>query len=342
MSEITIIVPVYKVEKYLAECLDSLRSQKMTDIEILLIDDGSPDSSGEICNAYAAEDKRIRVIHQENAGVSAARNRGIDEAQGKYICFVDSDDVVDCEYCSVLYGMLQGTSFDFSACAVQRFCEGEDRNGAHENLSYQPTAISNTAYLKRQLEKKSEIGPIDKLFRKEALQSIRFAENRRYEDVVFSADLAQYLKNGVIYTEQTLYYYRMQPESFMATQAMVLLGDFVVAGEHMIEVSKTKCPELLHMCLKYAVTYPWYMVDTIYVKRSFMKNRRFLNELQGFLQRHIQEYEKENVVTGVMLRRMKLFAKSRFLYGLNAYARLLRVYLYRILGKDAYADGHGI
>ena len=100
---ISVITPVYKVEKYLSQCIDSIMAQSFTDFELLLIDDGSPDRCGEICDEYAGKDKRIRVFHQGNAGVSAARNKGLKEAQGRYVTFVDSDDYVLPGYLHDLY-----------------------------------------------------------------------------------------------------------------------------------------------------------------------------------------------------------------------------------------------
>ena len=92
--KISVIVPVYNVEKYLRRCIDSILAQTFSDFELLLIDDGSKDSSGEICEEYAGKDARIRVFHRQNGGVSTARNLGIDKAKGEWIYFVDSDDVV--------------------------------------------------------------------------------------------------------------------------------------------------------------------------------------------------------------------------------------------------------
>ena len=94
VPEISIIVPVYKVEEYLSQCIDSILVQTFTNFELLLVDDGSPDRCGEMCEEYAQKDERIRVFHQENAGVSTARNKGLAEAYGKYIVFVDSDDYI--------------------------------------------------------------------------------------------------------------------------------------------------------------------------------------------------------------------------------------------------------
>lgn len=103
MPKISIIVPVYKVEKYLHRCLDSIIAQTFTDWECILIDDGSPDGSGKICDEYAQKDGRFRVFHQENQGVSAARNKGLDEARGEYVNFIDSDDWIDSKLLELLY-----------------------------------------------------------------------------------------------------------------------------------------------------------------------------------------------------------------------------------------------
>ncbi len=103
MPQISIIVPIYKVEKYLRRCLDSIINQTFTDWECILIDDGSPDNSGKICDEYAEQDERFMVIHQKNQGVSVARNMGLDTAKGEWITFVDSDDWVDEKYLALLY-----------------------------------------------------------------------------------------------------------------------------------------------------------------------------------------------------------------------------------------------
>ena len=94
MCEISIIVPVYKVEKYLKKCVDSILAQTFSDFELILVDDGSPDNSGRICDDYAKKDARVRVVHKQNGGLSSARNAGIEVAKGKYLGFVDSDDYI--------------------------------------------------------------------------------------------------------------------------------------------------------------------------------------------------------------------------------------------------------
>lgn len=112
-TNISIIVPVYNVEEFLSKCIDSILAQSYSHFELLLIDDGSKDNSGKICDEYAQKDKRIKVIHQKNAGVSAARNRGISEAKGDYICFIDADDWVNKEYLETFSSLIKDSSIDF-------------------------------------------------------------------------------------------------------------------------------------------------------------------------------------------------------------------------------------
>lgn len=112
MPQISVIVPIYNVEKYLQRCIDSILAQTFTDYELILVDDGSPDNCGKICNQYALRDSRIKVIHQENAGASAARNSGLGMAEGEFVCFCDSDDYIDTDYFEVLYTTITEKNYD--------------------------------------------------------------------------------------------------------------------------------------------------------------------------------------------------------------------------------------
>lgn len=122
MAEITIIVPVYNVEKYIRRCIDSLITQTFKSIEILLIDDGSKDNSGAICDEYALKDDRVKAIHKKNGGVSSARNVGLDNATGTYIMFCDPDDYVDPTWCEKMYSVISGAANDicFGSCGFNR------------------------------------------------------------------------------------------------------------------------------------------------------------------------------------------------------------------------------
>lgn len=142
MSEplISVIVPVYNVEKYISACVDSILAQTYTKLEILLVDDGSTDSSGALCDEYARRDVRVRVIHQENGGLSNARNTGMQTAQGTYFAFVDSDDFIAGDYIAYLYEMIEKHHAQIAVCGYQKVYPGDEyscyrgRTGNHNSV----------------------------------------------------------------------------------------------------------------------------------------------------------------------------------------------------------------
>lgn len=340
MPKISVIVPVYKVENYLRECINSLMNQTFKDIEIILVDDGSPDCCGEICDVLAKEDDRICVIHQKNQGLSCARNAGIQRASGKYLCFLDSDDLVLPTYCEILYNLLNETPYDFSFCGVARFRDGE--TPPNTDVNGHPVVVNNIEYLRMQLERKTEFGVWNKLFRREVFNQISFAPQRLNEDVLFSADILEKLNHGAIGTPKQLYLYRQREGSIVSNQAIYGSSDFIYAASYLLNSVIQYAPELTKTALHYAGDYPWMFVDRIYVRGEFARNRVFLQTLQIFLRKNIKQYEELEIFSRTKTHRMKMFSTSKILYAFNAYARLFRVYLFRLIGKDAYKNGHGI
>lgn len=119
--KVSIVVPVYKVEEYIDRCLDSLLNQTLKDIEIILVDDGSPDNCPKICDEYAQKDARVRVVHKQNEGLGYARNSGMEVAVGEYIAFVDSDDFVDIRMFEELYDVARGNDSDVVYCNIYKY-----------------------------------------------------------------------------------------------------------------------------------------------------------------------------------------------------------------------------
>lgn len=132
---ISVIIPVYKVENYIRSCVDSILNQKLANFECILVDDGSPDNCPTICDEYAQNDRRIRVVHQENQGLSAARNAGMRMASGEWLAFVDSDDCVHPDYLSMLYETAQATDADIVCCS---FFSIQDQESMDEKWTYSP------------------------------------------------------------------------------------------------------------------------------------------------------------------------------------------------------------
>ena len=339
MPELSIIVPVHNTKNYLPACIDSILAQSFTNFELILIDDESTDGSGSLCDKYAQQDSRIKVIHQKNAGAASARNTGVRQAQGKYICFVDSDDMIAPDYCRTLYDLLDGTQFDLSVCGSCRFKRENQIIAVYNGVAGE---MSNAEYLYAQLQRKSEFGFWNKMFRKELFEQLCFVAGRRNEDVIFSCDIAKKLYNGVICTSEQLYFYRMNEEGVTARQNKNADPDMIYAGMYLVETAKNIYPEIVNDCLRYAAVYPWSFVDKIYVHRTFKDDQEYLNRLQEYLRNYRLEYSQMSCLDSKIRKRMMLFARSRILYAFNAYARLARLYFFRILGKDPYADGHGI
>lgn len=203
---ISIIVPVYKVEKYLENCILSLLNQTYENIEIILIDDGSPDNSGKICDEYAEKDERIKVIHGENAGVSVARNIGIENASGQYLAFIDSDDYVEKTMIERLYTLIKNNEAAISACNVIKFIEGEELK-TNENLEEKTKFCSvEDAIVLTILDDNFGNFVCNKLFKKELFKEIRFPTDRRYEDVATTYKLLCKADKIAVTTFEGYYY----------------------------------------------------------------------------------------------------------------------------------------
>lgn len=203
---ISVVVPVYQVEAYLSRCVESLRAQTYEHLEIILVDDGSPDACPGICDAYAGKDPRIRVIHQENAGLSGARNAGIGAARGEYLAFVDSDDYVSADFIRVLYELIRKTGCAVSQCRFA-YVRGE-APGAEEDEAYQ---IYRGEQLMEQLygpeeEATNFVVAWNKLYRRDLFDRIRYPKGRIHEDEATTYRLFHEGGN-LVYTRRELYGY---------------------------------------------------------------------------------------------------------------------------------------
>ncbi len=212
-SLISIIVPCYNVEAYLPRCIDSLLRQTYPNIEIILVDDGSPDNCGKVCDKYADKDNRIKVIHKMNGGLSDARNAGIDVASGEYITFVDGDDWIHSQYVEILLNNLTETGADISACSFVRTSEEMLMNTKVGKSSYHiyssEKAIEQTLY-----QNKLDNSTWGKLYKKSLFYKCRFTVGRLYEDLDFFYKVYEQATRFV-YTEAVLYYYYYRSDSIL-------------------------------------------------------------------------------------------------------------------------------
>lgn len=213
--KISVIVPVYKAEAYLPTCIQSIREQTYQNLEIILIDDGSPDRCGELCDAYAAEDPRIRVIHKENGGQSAARNMALDIATGDYIGFVDADDWLEPTMYETLYKLLTDHNAQISACGAR--LHFEDGSTAYLNTNY-PADSSRRVFttieaLENVISNKQLTNSLwDKLYKRQIFDGLRLSEGKIYEDMELMPKCLEKAET-VVYDPAPLYQYRQTASS---------------------------------------------------------------------------------------------------------------------------------
>lgn len=207
-KKISIIVPVYNAEKYLDHCMKSLCSQSFSNIEILLVDDGSTDGSGGLCDRYAEETERVRVFHMENSGVSAARNKGIEEATGDYLSFVDADDWIMPDMLEHLVKLLENTGYDVAGCG---FREVSDHGGSQEE---QTELLAGREFIEKGILS-SDTSCCNKLFRWNSEEKRYFDTSLSIgEDMLFLLRLAEDRKRYCRSSYQG-YCYRMNETSAM-------------------------------------------------------------------------------------------------------------------------------
>lgn len=217
MDKISVIVPIYNTERYLRSCVESVCCQTCSELEILLIDDGSTDSSGDLCDEYAGRDKRIRVIHRKNGGLSAARNTGIEVSTGNWLTFVDADDILEKGMIERLYRAAKETNSDIAIAGFQRFQQetelSEVRDVAGPQMLSSEEALSIINRYKDE-EAVTLITAWGKLYRRELFTDLRYPEGKWHEDEFLAHHLLGGAK-GITLLPERLYFYRQRPDSFM-------------------------------------------------------------------------------------------------------------------------------
>ena len=246
MKLISVIIPIFNVEAYLRECIISVINQTYSNLEIILVNDGSPDNCGAICDAYAKQDARITVIHKENGGLSDARNAGLDICTGDYIAFVDSDDVVHPRFIEVLYANLLEANADISFCDFEKFTETKN---IHFSNSHQSKKINldglkmiDNLYDTNWMPKNVVVW--NKLYKREIFSNLRFPKGLVHEDEYIFIDL--YKNNPkVVYTSEKLYFYRVRDNSIMADFSYLRISSYLKALDNrMYFFNKINHPKL--------------------------------------------------------------------------------------------------
>lgn len=217
MDLISVIVPVYNVSEYLCECVDSILSQTYQNLEIILADDGSNDGCSVLCDNYASKDRRVRVIHQINQGASVTRNKGFEASHGRYITFIDADDIISENYIEVLHGLILNHNAQIAVCAFTRL-----RKELGTEIGAKDYAIASEKMLKEWHGKRKALETVvwNKIYSRSIFESFKdykpFPEGKAYEDIYTSHLFADNAKTIAV-TGAKLYYYRKREGSASRT-----------------------------------------------------------------------------------------------------------------------------
>ena len=248
---ISVIVPVYNVEKYLARCVRSIRKQTYSNLEIILVDDGSPDACPRMCDQFALDDARIKVIHKPNGGLSDARNAGIDAASGAYIGFVDSDDYIHPEMYMGLWKSLKAEGADIAVCGMKKvFDDSGDITDQPENtvrVYSGREAVSNIFEASLYLQ---SVVAWNKLYRRELFDDVRYPAGKIHEDEFTTYELF-YKSDKVVYNTGIYYYYYQRADSIMGERKNSFSSDGLEAYEQMTDFFEKRGETYILQLIRY-------------------------------------------------------------------------------------------
>ncbi|MDM0466714.1 glycosyltransferase [Clostridium perfringens] len=229
---ITLIVPIYNVDKYLKRCIDSILCQSYENIEVILVNDGSSDCCGLICEEYKNNDNRIKVIHKENGGLSDARNVALDIAKGRYITFIDSDDFISKDYISYLLELLLNNNSDISVCNFQEVY-GSCINIKNE-VSFTKSYNSEDAIETMLYQNNFDHSAWGKLYKKELFKNIRFPKGRIYEDLAIIYNVFDKAKK-ITYGSEKKYFYYIREDSITNKEFNIKKLDLIYFSKKMVK-----------------------------------------------------------------------------------------------------------
>jgi glycosyltransferase involved in cell wall biosynthesis len=301
---ISIIVPIYKVQDYLEKCIESILAQSFTNFELILIDDGSPDECGKICDSYGAMDSRIKVVHKQNEGLSAARNSGLDIAKGEYVGFVDSDDWIDENMYGTLLNLLIENDCDIAQC---EFIKAFDENEKVDNGKNNTVQTFNNFESLRNLYNEKSISTVvswNKLYRRDLFEYIRFPVGKLHEDE-FTTHKLLYKSRKLVYTNKIFYYYRQTPNSIMNSKFNKRRLDILDAMQERLEFAQVTENEMfINETLK---KYMFRLIYFYYIcKKEIPREQEIIKDIK----------KRSNLIYSKYFIKSKLKMRSKIKYGL--------------------------
>lgn len=323
---ISVIVPVYNVEEYLEECLNSIQHQTYTDIEVILVNDGSRDGSKEICERYCQQDSRFHLINQENKGLSGARNRGMTESKGEFITFVDSDDVIKDDMLEQLLKHMTTEEVDIVECWYTND-KKEIEIPSPENVKIIFQGNAQEALVSLCKDNIVRLNAVAKLFRRQAIVNFPFLEGLFYEDVYGGMGILKQI-HKMVKIDYTGYYYRVRRGSIMNREfSLKNLDLFAICDkvEQLYDGNADSLPyvqrRLFHLVLMHVVDYRIFEGNPYQEKYDEYLNRYARSSSSSFLMRAYRLFPQKIVfisrVVGAIQWRFEKYIVKRFWKGLK-------------------------
>lgn len=299
---VSVVVPIYNVEKYLSKCIETIINQTYNNIEIILVNDGSTDNCLQICNDFREKDRRIKVINKKNGGLSDARNTGLKDAHGKYICFIDSDDYISNKYVEELYNLIIENNAQIALCNYEKVDE-ENKSISKEDIESQ-TISGKTA-----LEKFNEtafypasVVAWNKLYDINLFRNIIYPEGKIHEDE-FTTYKLFYLAKKVAITSKVLYYYRFVPTSIMNRKFNVKRLDKLEALEQRVNFFRDNKEEKLYRLA--LIDYQYLLVS------HYLKCKKYLENSKK-IQKEILKKIRKNYNVVIKFKECSIKSKIKF------------------------------
>ncbi len=292
-EKISVIVPVYNVEQYLERCVDSIINQTYTNLEIILVNDGSTDNSGKLCDELAKKDERIRVIHKENGGLSDARNRGIDESESDLVGFIDSDDYIDSDMYEVLLKNLNDTDADLSMCALYDVYNNTPEAQVTNKETWK---LSSEQAIKMVMEAKIlSVTAVNKLYRKSLFTDLKFEVGKIAEDAFIMIKLLDKCEK-IVATNEKKYYYVHRENSITTQKFSTKFLNVIEAYEQNSNIILEKYPKLKDVAQTRMNWAYFYVLDRLLLDDNY-NDKELENKLISYLKNHRKDILNDPLFT---------------------------------------------
>ncbi|VEG71540.1 hyaluronan synthase [[Pasteurella] aerogenes] len=283
MDLISIVIPVYNVKDYLEKCFESVINQTYKNIEVILVNDGSTDGSGELCDDLALKDPRVVVYHKENGGLSSARNLGIDKAKGNYIGFIDSDDYIDLDMYDLLYRNIKNDNADIAMCGLYNI-HATAQQSQEKNIQH--FVVEPERAIQIVLDAKlTSVTAVNKLYKKELFNDLKYEVGRTSEDAFIIVKLLDKC-NRISITNERKYYYFHRTGSITKQSFSIKTLDVIDAYKQNLNIIKKKYPRIIDSAKRRLCWSYFYVLDSLVISDRFLSERKLVADLTQELKKY--------------------------------------------------------